>query len=90
MENLETVKVSKKELLRAANEKLEKLEKELTQEKSYKEMYSRLNSEKENEIEEIHNLLDGIEGVISKEKDSYNKNKLVTRVVSLVLVLSKK
>jgi len=52
-------------------------------------MYSRLNSEKENEIEEIHNLLDGIEGVISKEKDSYNKNKLVTRVVSLVLVLSK-
>lgn len=90
MENLETVKVSKKELLRVANEKLEKLEKELTQEKSYKVLYSNLNQERENEIEEIHNLLDGVEGVISREKDSYNKNKLLTRVVSLILVLSKK
>lgn len=83
------VKVSKKELLKLKNEQLAKLEKELADSKRYQEMYSRLNTEKETEINDAHDFIDGLDGVLAKEKDSYRSNKLISRLASMILVLSK-
>jgi hypothetical protein len=87
METTTKVKVTQTELLRIAHEQIANLEKELATEKSYKEMYSRLNTEKETEIADVHAFLNGIAGVLPYAKDSYYKNKLMTRFASWLTIL---
>jgi len=86
---LETT-LTKKEQIRLANLRISELEKSLAQEKTYKEMYTRLNNEKEAIINDVHDFLDGIEGITPKEKDNYKEHKLITRVASLMILLSRK
>jgi hypothetical protein len=87
MENLDQdmpVKPSKKELLILANQKIEQLDKELTQQKSYVEMYRKESNERKSQIEEIHDFLDGLPNVMPKQKDNYYENKVSTRLLSWI------
>ena len=78
-------KQSKKELLILANQEIEKLKKELEQQKTYKEIYEKKSSEKSSEIEEIHDFLDGLPNVMPKTKiNGYGENKVSTRLLSWV------
>jgi seryl-tRNA synthetase len=78
------IKKSKKELLHEANLRIADLEKKLTDEKSYKEMYSKQATEANNQIDELHDFLDGLPDVMPKEKVPYGTNKVSTRLLSWI------
>jgi len=85
------VKPSKKERLIIADQniailkkRIEELESSLKQQTSYADMYRKDSSEKQSEIDEIHDFLDGLQDVLPKEKSNYGKNKLSTRLLSWV------
>lgn len=85
MENLETeVKVSKKELLVIANQKIAELQEKLTKQESYIEMYIKESAQRKAEIDEIHDFLDGLPNVMPKEKNNYHENKVSTRLLSWI------
>ena len=85
MEDLnEVVKVSKKELLIIANQKIEKLEKDLAQQVTYTDMYRKESAQRKEEIEEIHDFLDGLPNVMPKSKVNYGENKVSTRLLSWI------
>lgn len=70
MENLNTEQtVSKKELLRLANEKIVRIEKDLVDAKSSKEVWYKKANEYENEINALHDVLDSLPNSPSKRKD---------------------
>lgn len=63
------VKVSKKKQLVAANEQIEKLQKELESMISLKETYSKRASEYEAELEQLHQFLDAAPSAPPREKE---------------------
>lgn len=81
---LEVKQPSKKELLIIANQQIEKLTKELEQQKSHTEMYRKESQERKNQIDEIHDFLDGLPSVMPKQKDNYYENKISTRLLSWI------
>jgi len=86
MENLDIVEVkqSKKELLILANQKILELEKEVEKQKGYVEMYRKESNDRKNQIDEIHDFLDGLPNVMPKTKDNYYENKVSTRLLSWI------
>lgn len=85
MENLDEVKVpSKKELLILANQEIDKLKKEVEKQTGYTEMYRKESQQRKTEIDEIHDFLDGLPGVMPKQKDNYYENKVSTRLLSWI------
>lgn len=81
---IEEVKVSKKVIINQLQEKVEALNKELTQQKSYVDMYRKESSQRQSEIDEIHDFLDGLPDVMPKEKANYSQNKISTRLLSWI------
>lgn len=68
------------------NTELEKLKKELKQANDLKEMYSKNCNEHKEEIQELHNVFDTVEGVIKKRnEETYTENSLNARFVSFLL-----
>lgn len=86
MENLdEAPKQSKKELLILANQKIVTLEAEVKKQTGYVDMYRKESNERQSEINEIHDFLDGLPNVMAKEKNDYGgNNKVSTRLLSWI------
>jgi len=83
MENTQEVKVSKKELLRIANERIAVLEKENNSNKSrYDDWYKRAN-DYQREIEAIQELIDFLPNSPSRRKEgNYSDTPVLTRLCS--------
>jgi len=83
---------SQAELLKVKNltsAEIEKLKKEVEQQKSYVEMYRNQSTKAENELESAHSLLDGLPQAPAREidaKESYNRKEiqLTTRLASWI------
>lgn len=75
------VTVSKKELLRLANEKIVKLEKELADTKSSKEAWYKKSCEYESEINALHDVLDVLPNSPNKRKENaWSDTPVLTRL----------
>jgi hypothetical protein len=87
-----TLLESQAELLKVKNltsSEIEKLKKEVEQQKSYVEMYRNQSTKAENELESAHSLLDGLPQAPAREidaKESYNRKEiqLTTRLASWI------
>lgn len=78
--------------LTVMNLKVEELEKKLKQEIGSKELYSRLHSEQSVELEQIHALLDGVDGAPTREYDAeYGKKNrsVITRLAGAFIVVTR-
>lgn len=69
--------------LAAAEEREAKLQKELESAKSLKDHYSKASTEKQQEIDAVHDLLDVLPNAIKRRnEDKYVDNNIMTRLAS--------